>query len=142
MGRILGIDFGLKRVGIAISDEEQRFSFGRSTIIVSDWPGVIKEILELCEKEQIVEIVIGWPKPLSGKNADLPAELNNFIEKIKTSIKIPVVLEDERMTTQLARRYLGEDVHSRNNKVKGKLDQLSAKVLLQNYLDKKLKRKA
>ncbi len=122
---------------MAISDENQKYAFIRPTIIVNNWPSVINEINKICIDEQVASIIIGWPKPLNGKEADLPKELRQFIDRLKQTCHRPIFLEDERLTSKLAERFINTGGKTGRKKSKGKKDQLAAQILLQNYIDRK-----
>lgn len=137
MGKLLSLDFGLRRIGVAISDENQKYAFIRPIIIVDNWPSVINEINKICIDERVASIIIGWPKPLNGKEADLPKELRQFIDRLKQTCHHPIFLEDERLTSKLAQRFINTGSKTGQKKSKGKKDQLAAQILLQNYIDRK-----
>lgn len=136
MGRILGIDFGLKRIGLAISDEEKKHAFGRPTLTVNNWTDTLTSINNICQTESVEKIVIGWPKPLSGQ-LKIDGDLKKFTEEIKKTTNCPVIYEDERLTSSLADRWLKESTSQK--KEKGRRDQLSAIIILQGYLDRESK---
>jgi len=136
MGRILGIDFGLKRIGLAISDEEKKHAFGRPTLTVNSWTNTLTSINKICQSESVEKIVIGWPKPLSGQ-LKINEDLKKFAEEINKTTNRPVIYEDERLSSGLADRWLKESAGQK--KEKGRRDQLSAIIILQGYLDRESK---
>ncbi len=122
--KILGIDYGEKRVGLAISDESQVLA--RELDILSPkefW----KQIPELIEKNQITQIVVGWPLNMSGQVTQKTKEVESFKLKVESETGLPVEVVDERLSSQMAGNLPGG---------KTKVDSLAAQIILQNYLDK------
>ncbi|MDD5567184.1 MAG: Holliday junction resolvase RuvX [Patescibacteria group bacterium] len=136
MGKILAIDFGLKRIGLAISDENQKFAFGRPTLNVRHWQDSIIKIKTLSTEEGVQAIVVGWPKALAGSVSGPEGDLKKFINELSQQTSLPVDLLDERLTSQMADRLM-RDMPGVSSKPKGKRDQLAATIILQNYLDQK-----
>ncbi|MDP3964394.1 MAG: Holliday junction resolvase RuvX [bacterium] len=133
MGKVLGIDFGLRRIGVAVSDPERRYAFGRPTITVSDWRQAIEKIAALCREEEVARIVVGWPRPLSGGVSQPGGELDDFIQALREACQKPVTREDERLSSQLADQYMRERPGKQK---KGTRDELAAREILQSYLDR------
>ncbi len=122
--KILGIDYGEKRVGLAISDESQVLA--RELDILSPkefW----KQIPELIEKNQITQIVVGWPLNMNGQVTQKTKEVESFKLKVESETGLPVEVVDERLSSQMAGNLPGGKV---------KVDSLAAQIILQNYLDK------
>ena len=131
MGKILAVDFGLRRVGLAISDERQSFAFPRPTLKVSHWREAVARIGELCSEEDIERIVVGQPISLAGiqtKRSDLEC----FIDALSELTKQPIDTIDERLTSRQAERELAGLSSTRS---KGDVDRLSAVIILENYLE-------
>ena len=121
--RLLGIDYGSKRVGIAISDEGQQFAL--PLIVLKKTKNLIKEIKDIAEKNKIKDIVIGESKDYKGKaNAILPETLNLKKDLEKENYK--VYLEPEFMTSINAERFQGKN---------DMLDASAAALILQSYID-------
>lgn len=133
MGKILAIDFGQRRLGLAISDERLGFAFPRPTLEVAHWRDSIKKICQLCQEEGVERIIVGQPVSLAGvqtKRRDLDA----FIESLTEASGRPIETFDERLTSRQAERELsGRPAH----RSKGDIDRLSAVIILENYLEKK-----
>lgn len=124
--RILGIDYGTKRIGLAISDESQ--TFARELKIVSPkefWT----EINQLISDEYITKVVLGWPLNMSGEKTQKTNEVESFKLKVESKTGLQVETIDERLSSQMAQNISGS---------KKDLDSLAAQILLQNYLDKKI----
>ncbi len=125
MGRILGIDFGEKRIGLAISDEEQKFAFEYE---IWSPEKLQSEIQTLVRDKEIVKIVLGLPLNMSGDDTQKTEEVRTFKEKLESLVTIPVELIDERLTSQMASTIAGTNKN---------IDALAAQIFLQNYLNKK-----
>lgn len=122
--RVLGIDYGEKRIGLAVSDYSG--SFARELKIVS--PVVFfRELTGLLQELEVEKIVLGWPLNMSGEKSQKTLEVEEFKAKLETKTDIPVILIDERLSSQMASHLPGGN---RN------IDSLAAQIILQNYLDK------
>jgi putative Holliday junction resolvase len=122
--KVLGIDYGEKRIGLAISDETR--TFARELDILSPkefWSSVN----QLIENHQIIKIVVGWPLNMSGQETKKTLEVKSFKEKLEKQLKITVEIMDERLSSQMAEHLPGG---------KKNVDSLAAQIMLQNYLDK------
>ena len=126
MHKILAIDHGSKNIGLAISEPESKISFAYKTLSPSDFFSQIKEI---CNSQKVSQIIIGLPINLSGSKTQSTQKAQDFINKLKQIIDLPVTTVDERLSTVQASKL--------ENKTKKNVDELSAQILLQNYLDKK-----
>jgi putative Holliday junction resolvase len=125
MSKILGIDYGSKRIGLAISDETK--TFARELTILSPkefW----EKITGVIEEHQITQIVLGWPLNMSGEMTKKTEEISGFKLQITKKTGLPVETIDERLTSVMAKNISGS---------KKDLDSLAAQILLQNYLNKK-----
>lgn len=123
--KILGIDYGTKRVGLAISDETQ--TLARELEIVSP-SVVVKKIQELIDQESVVAVVVGLPLNMSGEETKKTKEIRSFLEKLKTKVSVPVETFDERLSSVMAGNLPGGNKN---------VDSLAAQIILQNYLDTK-----
>ncbi|MDB4940000.1 MAG: Holliday junction resolvase YqgF [Candidatus Doudnabacteria bacterium] len=125
MGRILGIDYGHVRIGMAISDEEQQFAFEYEIWNPKDFFNKIKSLIET---KEIKKIVLGLPLNMSGKNSEKTLEVLEFKEKLASLIDIPIETIDERLSSKMAGNIAGTNKN---------IDSLAAQLFLQNYLNKK-----
>ena len=134
-GKYLGIDFGDKRVGIAVSDLNKEISFPRDFLEYENAKDLIKSISEICETDQITKIILGLPINMDGSFGERALKTMDFYGKLKDSIKnIPVECFDERLSTEYAVKALhAQGIKSKS--MKGKRDSLSAQIVLQNYLN-------
>jgi putative Holliday junction resolvase len=121
--KILGIDYGEKRIGLAISDEGLMLARELSILSPKEFWDTIESLLAT---EEIATIVLGWPLGLSGNETKKTEEVNNFKLKLEQKLKIPVVLVDERLSSVMAGNLSG----SHKN-----IDSLAAQIILQNYLN-------
>jgi putative Holliday junction resolvase len=130
--RILGVDYGEKRVGLAITDELKLLSHSLKVVDTTNSISEIKKVLY--EYGNIEKIVVGIPINLKGEVSFKAKQVLNWIEKLKKEVNIPVVTWDERFTTVSAEDFLLEANVKRKNRKKI-IDKMSAQIILQNYLD-------
>ena len=124
--RVLGIDYGTKKVGIAWSDELGRLAFPRK--ILKNDKKLISFIDEICKKEKVEKIVLGASYNEKGEDNVVMEKILNFQNILKKQIRLQIILEKEFFTSIEARRY---------QKDKIEVDDSSAALILQRYLDKK-----
>lgn len=124
--KILGLDYGDKKIGIAIADSENKLALPYKII---DNNNFINQLKGICEKESIGKIIVGLPLALSGKDTEQTKKVKNIIKILKEEFVFPIGLEDERMTSKLAGVMVG-------NK---KDDVSAAAIILQSYLDRQNK---
>ena len=134
-GKYLGIDFGDRRVGLAISDLNKEIAFPRDFLLYKKIDQLIKEIKSLCEEEGVIKIVIGLPIQMDGTFGERVIKTQKFGQKIKEIIPgVDVEYFDERLTTQIATQLLHEQgIKAKDHKDKN--DAISAHLILQAYLD-------
>ncbi len=135
-GKLLGIDFGDKRTGLAVSDPSRILASGIGYISPGGIVKVADAIAEVCKEQRIVGIVLGLPVNMDGSQgfrADRIKELASLLNERMP--EIPVAFFDERLSTMAATRFLNE-TNTRGAKRKGVVDTLSAQIILQNALDK------
>ena len=133
MARIIAIDFGTKRTGIAVTDELQIIASGLTTV---DTKELIPFLKAYFEKEDVALVVIGEPKQLNNEASQSEANIKSFIEHFSKSFpNMPIHREDERFTSKMAFQtmiYSGLKKKQRQNK--GLIDEISATIILQSYL--------
>lgn len=134
MGKLLGVDFGTKRTGIAITDEMQIIASGLVTISSDK---LDQFIVDLLAKENIECFVVGDPKHLDGSSTDSTVHVRGFIKRLKKQYpNIPIHQVDERFTSKIAKQtILASGVNKRIRENKALVDKISATIILQNYLD-------
>jgi putative Holliday junction resolvase len=132
MGRVLGIDHGDARIGIALSDET---AFLASSLCVLDSTNAgLDRIIELVVSYHVEKIVVGLPRNMDGSYGPASDKVRAFIEKLKTRTCVPVFEWDERMSTVSAHNALRE-AGLDGKRRKGVVDKVAAQIILQNYLD-------
>lgn len=143
--RFLGIDYGTKRIGIAISDENRTLAFPKEILLNS--PDTFSRLEEIIRKENITEIVVGESVDFSGKLNALSARIDVFILELQEKFHLPVHKQKEFLTSVEARKagtskesLRQSQVHSKIKQIKsGRIDASAAALILQRYLDKKNK---
>lgn len=133
MGKVLGIDYGAKRTGIAITDEMQIIASGLTTISSDK---LDQFIVDLVARENIECFVIGDPKNLDGSITDSTGHVRRFIKRLKEKYPaIPTYQIDERFTSKIAKKtILASGVNKKGRRNKALVDKVSATIILQNYL--------
>jgi len=133
MGRLLGIDFGLKRVGIALSDEEQKIAFPK-TVYPND-KKLVNQIAKYCEQNSVIGIVLGESKNFKGEDNPIMKDILKFKAEIEKEASLPVYMEPEFMTSSEAGKMRAEDDSGEM------IDASAAAIILQSYLDKRQNKK-
>ena len=131
--RIMGIDYGIRKIGVAISDPLKIISYPYKTIDIKKTPDYISEIKKIVGEKQIESIVVGYPITLSGNISAQTKITEDFINKIESVLNIPIYKCDGRLSSQEAKRYLRQQ----NIKIghnKEKVDQMSASLILRQFL--------
>ena len=132
--RLMGIDPGRKRVGIAISDENKIIATPYTTIIKNKYSDFVKEIIEIFKENQIKGIVVGNPINMDGTSSNSSQSAKDLAINLSKDVTKNVVLWDERLSSQGAFN-LSNDLASNTTKKVNKLDQNSAQFILQGVLD-------
>ncbi len=132
--RVIGVDVGTKRVGIARSDPLHSFSQVHGTFSPSE---ALEELQRLDEEEGISMLVVGWPLSLDGQENDATAFVDTFVKAIKEGVPgVQVARQDERFSSEIAIGALREaGVRQPGRFDKGRVDAAAAAVILQDYLD-------
>ena len=133
MLKAIGIDFGLKRTGSAITDDSGIIASPLETIDSRDLPSYLKKIIET---KKIKLIVIGFPLSMDGSDTDITENVRQFEKFVKGSYPtLEVVLYDERMTSKIAQKALIQISRKEQRKQKGLIDKMSAAIILQDYMN-------
>ncbi|OQA26077.1 MAG: putative Holliday junction resolvase [Firmicutes bacterium ADurb.Bin354] len=136
--RIIGLDFGSKTVGVAISDPLLITAQGKE-IIRRERPDKLRKTLarieELILENEVTEIVLGDPKNMDGSDGERVGKTLEFKEMLERRTGLPVHMQDERLTTVEAEEYMRETGIRREN-FKEYVDEIAAMIILQNYLDR------
>ena len=140
MGRILGIDYGKKRVGLAVTDMNQIIATKLATVSASK----IWEFLHTYfQNEQVDEVIIGYPVQMNNTASEAVAYINPFIKKFQEKYPgIPIIQVDERFTSKMAfQAMIDGGVKKMARRDKNLVDAISATIMLQSYLEQKRNRK-
>ena len=135
--KYLGLDLGTRTLGVAISDTTKTIATTYSTIHFNDedYISVIDKLSTIMETEPIEKIILGFPKNMNGTIGPRAMTTIEFKEKLEEKFNLPVILQDERLSTKEASEYMIMADMSRKKRKK-KIDSLAANIILQTYLDK------
>ena len=129
--RILGIDYGHRSIGLAISDENGSLARGLAIISRNQWE---KELPQIIREYQVQLLVVGMPKTLDNQEGSQAKIILEFMDKLREVTGCAIIRWDERLSSKLAERYLLSADLSRQKR-KNIIDRLSAQIILQDYLD-------
>lgn len=134
MDRIIGIDYGRKRVGVAVSDPLGIFASALETVPAAK---IIDYLKNYTQNNKVVRFVVGYPMNLNGRPAECAQYVDIFLKQLKKQFpEIPVVLEDERFTSQLAMKaMIAGGMKKSDRREKENVDKISAAIILQSYMD-------
>lgn len=139
-GRLLGLDYGTRRIGIAVSDDEQRIAsplenYSRSSIAVDG-----QRLTALAREYQIVGVVVGLPIHMGGEEGEKAREARRFGAWAASAVALPLAFWDERLTSAIAEEHLRSAQLSRKKR-KMRLDKVAAQIMLQSFLESRASRK-
>lgn len=123
--RYIGIDYGKKRVGIAVSDENGEFGLPHS--VLQNDRKILEKITEICEEKKVGEVVIGESRDFSGAENPVMGDIRKFAAELEKTVKLPIHFEPEFLTSAEAKRIIGEN---------DMLDASAAALILKSYIDK------
>lgn len=134
MGRLLAIDFGIKRTGIAVTDELKLIASGLTTVFTKE---LINFLKDYSQKECVDLIIVGEPKQMNNLSSESELLIQNFLKKLKLAIpQIPIKRYDERFTSKMAfQAMIDGGVKKQKRKNKALIDEISATLILQGYMD-------
>jgi putative Holliday junction resolvase len=135
MKKIMGIDYGLKRIGIAMTDFLRITASPFNAIKNVSLKKNALKILEIAKNNNVSVIVFGLPLNMNGSEGEMAETVRKFIEEIKSLSDIEVTTVDERLTTAQAERMLIEEADISRERRKGLKDKIAAALILQTYLD-------
>ena len=135
MDRIIGIDYGRKRTGLAVSDPLGIFASALDTVHSAK---IIEYIKNYAATETIIRFIVGYPRNLDGRPSEAAADVDAFLKVLEREFPgIPVTLEDERFTSVLAHRAMIDGgMKASDRRDKAAVDRISAAIILQGYLDR------
>lgn len=138
--KYLAVDYGEKRVGIAISDESKKYSFSREHLINDK--KFLEKLLDIIREENVSRIIIGYPLNFKSEKTIQTLKIEEFkntLEKFLSgkSVKAEIIFFDERFTSSLAQNsVLNSGLNKKKRQEKGRVDSISAQIILQDYIDK------
>ena len=135
MDRIIGIDYGRKREGVAVSDPLGIFASALETVQTAK---IIEYLKKYAENEKVVRFVVGYPMNMDGAPSEAAKDVDVFLKQLaKAFPDVPVTLEDERFTSVLAHRAMIDGgMKAKDRRDKESVDKISAAIILQSYMDK------
>ncbi len=139
-GALLGVDFGDKRTGLAVSNRSRTIASGIGQISVGGMLKTAAAVAEIARERGVCGIIVGLPVNMDGSHGPRAQHAEKFARLLGEQLDmlgnpLPIVMQDERMTTMVAARYLNE-TDTRGQKRKGVIDTLSAEIILQDALSK------
>ncbi len=134
MSKVLGVDYGERRTGVAISDAARVIAFPRETLDCPRVEQAAAAVARLAAAERVAEIVVGYPINMDGSQGPRAARTDVFLSELAARTAIPLRKWDERLSTKIVESVLIEAGTSREKR-RGVVDKLAAQVILQGYLD-------
>jgi putative Holliday junction resolvase len=132
--RILALDHGSKRIGVAVSDETKTIAQPLEYIPAEPFADFLERLKKLLVEKEIDLILIGLPRNMDGSYGPAAEKVQTFVGVLKTAITVPIKMWDERLTSSQANKILIQ-ANVRRDKRKEKVDKMAAAILLQSYLD-------
>lgn len=132
--RILSLDHGTKRIGVAISDELKLIAQPLEFVPAEPFPAFLARLKALLVEKEVELVLVGMPRNMNGTYGPAAAKVEEFITQLRETVDVPIKTWDERLTSAQANRYLIEG-NVRREKRKEKVDQMAAAILLQSFLD-------
>lgn len=133
MGRILAIDYGRKRSGVAVTDPLKIIANSLTTVRTCDLMDFLKDYMQ---KEQVERIIVGLPKQMSGELSENMKYIEPFVRNLRKQVTVPVEMFDERFTSVLAHKaMLDGGLKKKDRQNKALVDEISATIILQSYME-------
>ena len=134
-GKLLSVDFGDTRTGLAVSDPSRFLASGIGYISPGGIDKTAEEVARIALEQRVAAVIVGLPVNMDGSEGSRATRCKKFASFVREQSGLPVAMFDERMTTMTASRYLNE-TNTRGKKRKTVIDTLSAQIILQNCLDR------
>ena len=131
LGRIIGVDWGLRRCGIAVSDEKRTFVFTRPAVKVNNQAELVDFVVKMLDEPSMVGVVIGLPLFSDGSESDTTKMVRDFANILAQKTDKPILFMEENLTSYVAQQEIGRKPIS---KIKQELDSQSAKIILENAI--------
>src|SRR6516225_6190974 len=132
--RILALDHGTKRIGVAVSDELKMIAQPLEFVAAEPFAEFLERLKELLREKEVELVVVGLPRNMDGSYGPAALKVQDFVAALRNAVTVPIKTWDERLTSVQANRLLIEG-KVRREKRKFKVDQTAAAILLQSYLD-------
>ena len=132
--RILALDPGTKRIGVAVSDPLKMIASPLENIDAEPFAAFLSRLKELIREKEVELIIVGMPRNMDGSYGESAAKVREFVTVLKEAIQVPIQTVDERLTSAQANRILKEG-GVRGSDRKGKVDPMAAALMLRSYLD-------
>jgi putative pre-16S rRNA nuclease len=132
--RILALDHGTKRIGIAISDELKVIAQPVEFVPAEPFAAFVDRLKELLREKEVELILVGMPRNMNGSYGPAALKVEEFVAALRKAVTVPIKTWDERLTSAQANRFLIQ-ANVRRDKRKEKVDKMAAAILLQSYLD-------
>ena len=132
--RILALDHGTKRIGVAVSDELKMIAQPLEYIPAEPFAGFLGRLKELLQEKQVELLLVGMPRNMDGSYGPAALKVQDFVAALRNALTVPIQTWDERLTSAQANRFLIQGNVSRKKR-KEKVDKTAAAILLQSYLD-------
>jgi putative Holliday junction resolvase len=133
--RILALDPGTKRIGVAISDELKMLAHPLEFIPAEPFAAFLSRLKDILREKQVESIVVGMPRNMDGSYGPAALKVQDFVAALRQAVTTPIQTLDERLTSVQANRFLAE-AEVRGRARKEKVDKMAAAILLQSYLDR------
>lgn len=130
-GRVIGIDWGARRTGIAITDESREFVFVRPVVVALNSDDLVEKITHIINSENVSGVVVGLPLRMDGTESDTTQNVRAFVNMLEKNLGVPICMLDETLSSASAQEDMGR---VRRVDIKQKLDSESARVILENAL--------
>ena len=130
-GKLLGIDWGLRRTGVAVADESREFVFARAPIVLNDENDLPRIVADLARSERVVGIVIGLPLRTDESESETTRTVRAFADALADKTDVPIVFIDETLSSMAAQEEMGR---VRRTDIKNELDSNAARVILENAI--------
>lgn len=134
--RYLAVDYGARRVGIAVSDPTGMIARPLETAKISSMSDAVARLVALVGEYEPAAIILGRPLSMSGRESELSHLVDEFAEALRAAVDVTIIYEDERLSSSQAEQVL----HAHGKKIKGnkdKIDRIAAAIFLQSFLDRK-----
>ena len=130
-GRVIGIDWGARRTGIAITDESREFVFVRPVVVALNSDDLVEKITQIINSENVSGVVVGLPLRMDGTESDTTQNVRAFVSALEKNLGVPICMLDETLSSASAQESMGR---VRVRDIKQNLDSESARVILENAI--------